>query len=363
MQSPTRALYQILNTVSEKAVSDTSAHIRKSLLVLFAVTALAVLLTLLISYLLSRHIVRPIEKLTQEVGKVEGDSLSFDWNPGTGDETQLLADSFRSLTGRMQNYIDDLQTVTAEKERIGAELNIATRIQEGMLPNTFPAYPDRSEFGIFASMDPAKEVGGDFFDFFLIDSDHLGLVIADVCGKGVPAALFMMASKIILANNAKQGMSPSRALYETNNAICANNKMELFVTVWFGVLEISTGKITAANAGHEYPIRMTDGDHYEIINDGQHSFAVGVFPDEEYREYEWQLSPGQKLFLYTDGVMEAMNQNREQFGAERLLETLNRDLSLSPEETVSSVRTAVDDFVAEAEQFDDLTMLCLEYRG
>ena len=360
---PTKALQENLNVVSDQAIQETRVHIRRSIIVLLLVIIVAVILTIGLSLLLSKRIVRPIEQLTEEVSRVEGDNLNFTWDPGTGDETQLLADSFRSLTGRMQTYIDDLQRVTGEKERIGAELNIATRIQEGMLPDTFPAYPDRSEFDIFARMDPAKEVGGDFYDFYLIDDDHLGLVMADVCGKGVPAALFMMASKIILANNAKQGMSPAKVLHETNNAICANNKMDLFVTVWFGILEISTGKITAANAGHEYPVLCSPEGIFELVDDKPHGFAVGGFPDEEYNEYVWQLEPGQKLFLYTDGVAEAMNQEREQFGIERMLEVLNNDQKRTSKETLMAVRTSVDSFVGGAEQFDDLTMLCLEYHG
>ena len=360
---PTKELQESLNLVSEEARRETDSHIRVSMIRLAVVITAAILLTFLLSFLLSRRIVRPIEELTREVGKIEGGHLDFGWDPGTGDETQLLADSFRSLTCRMQTYIDDLQTVTAEKERIGAELNIATRIQEGMLPDTFPPYPNRPEFDIYASMDPAREVGGDFYDFFLIDDDHLAIVMADVCGKGVPAALFMMASKITLSNNANQGMRPREVLEKANNTICANNKMDLFVTVWFGVLEISTGKITAANAGHEYPVLSSGEGVYALVNDKPHGFAVGAFPDEEYNEYEWQLQPGQKLFLYTDGLPEAMNKDREAFGTERMLEALNRDSGRSAQETLAAVRESVDRFVDGAEQFDDLTMLCLEYRG
>ncbi len=363
VNEPTKALQESLNLVSEQALQVTDSHIRRTMLRLFIIMAAAVLLTVLLSFMLSRRIVQPIEQLTREVGKIEGDHLDFSWNPGTGDETQVLADAFSSLTGRMRTYIDDLQTVTAEKERIGAELNIATRIQESMLPDTFPPYPDRQEFDIYGRMDPAREVGGDFFDFFLIDDDHLGLVMADVCGKGVPAALFMMASKIILANNAMQGMSPGKVLFETNNVICANNKQEMFVTVWFGILELSSGKVTAANAGHEYPVlRSADGE-FEIVYDNPHAFPIGSFPDEEYREYEWQLQPGQKLFLYTDGVPEAMNREREQFGISRMLDALNSDPARSAEEILLAVRAAVDGFTDGAEQFDDLTMLCVDYRG
>ena len=198
--------------------------------------------------------------------------------------------------------------VTAEKERIGTELALATRIQADMLPNIFPAFPDRTDFDIYATMDPAKEVGGDFYDFFLIDDDHLCMVMADVSGKGVPAALFMMASKIILRNNAMMGKSPAKILGPTN-AICSNNQEEMFVTVWLGILEISTGKLTAANAGHEYPVMKRPDGRFELLKD-KHGFVVGGMEGVKYKDYELQLEPGAKLFLYTDGVPEATDAQR-----------------------------------------------------
>lgn len=246
--------------------------------------------------------------------------------------------------------------------RIESELNLATRIQADMLPNIYPAFPDRPEFDIYATMDPAKEVGGDFYDFFLVDKDHLCMVMADVSGKGVPAALFMMASKIILANNAMMGKSPAQILTDTNAAICSNNREEMFVTVWLGILEISTGKLTAANAGHEYPIvKHADGD-FEILKD-KHGFVIGGMDGARYKEYELTLEPGSKIFLYTDGVPEATDKDNAMFGVERLVESLN---SVKDEGTVpilKKIRADVDGFVKEAEQFDDLTMLCMEYRS
>ena len=219
-----------------------------------------------------------------------------------------------------------------------------------------------TEFDIYAAMEPAKEVGGDFYDFFLIDDDHLCVVMADVSGKGVPAALFMMASKIILANNAKLGKSPAQILADTNSAICSNNREELFVTVWLGILELSTGKLTAANAGHEYPVLKKRTDGFELIKD-KHTFVIGGMEDIKYREYEIKMEPGSKLFLYTDGVPEATNRDGVLFGTDRMLEALNEDVAATPEDILSNVRRAVDRFVMSAEQFDDLTMLCLEYKG
>ena len=242
------------------------------------------------------------------------------------------------------------------------ELTMATRIQASMLPSIFPAFPERPEFDVYASMDPAKEVGGDFYDFFLVDDDHLCMVIADVSDKGVPAALFMMASKIILQSIAMQGFSPAEILTKANNAICANNPETMFVTVWLGILEFSTGKLTAANAGHEYPmIKQPDGG-FELYKD-RHGFVIGGMPGSRYREYELQMEPGAKIFVYTDGVAEAKNAGNEMFGTERTVAALNEQSDAAPEQILKNVRSAVDRFVQGAEQFDDLTMLCMEYRG
>ncbi len=249
-----------------------------------------------------------------------------------------------------------------ESSRLDAELNMASRIQEGMLPSIFPPFPDRDEFDLYASMDPAKEVGGDFYDFFLVDDDHLCMVMADVSGKGVPAALFMMASKIILANNAMMGKSPAQILTDTNAAICSGNKEEMFVTVWLGILEISTGKLTAANAGHEYPAVQRPDGAFELLKD-KHGFVIGGMDGIRYKEYEVQLAPGSKLFLYTDGVPEATNAQGELFGADRMVAALNRDGTGEPKDILTKVRESVDAFVKDAEQFDDLTMLCMTYKG
>lgn len=249
-----------------------------------------------------------------------------------------------------------------ENRRISAELALASRIQLSMLPNVFPPVPHRPEIDIYASMDPVREVGGDFYDFFFVDEDHLCLVMADVSGKGIPAALFMMASKIVLADSAKVGKSPAQILEDTNLAIFANNKEDMFVTVWVGILELSTGRMTAANAGHEYPILTDENGKFEVLKD-DHGFVLGVMPERKYREYSVQLRPGAKIFIYTDGVTEATNGTGELFGMQRMLEALNRNSDTAPKQVLRGVRQAVDEFVEGAEQADDLTMMCLEYRG
>jgi sigma-B regulation protein RsbU (phosphoserine phosphatase) len=211
-------------------------------------------------------------------------------------------------------------------------------------------------------MDPAKEVGGDFYDFFLVDDDHLCMVMADVSGKGIPAALFMMASKIILANNAMMGKSPSQILTDTNAAICSNNREEMFVTVWLGILEISTGRLTAANTGHEYPAVKSPDGGFELLKD-KHGFIIGGMAGAKYKEYELTLEPGSKLFLCTDGVPEATDADEALFGTERMIAALNDAPNGSPGDVLAAVQKSVDAVVGDAEQFDDLTMLCLTYRG
>lgn len=242
------------------------------------------------------------------------------------------------------------------------ELNMATQIQSSALPSSFPAFPDRDEFDIYASMDPAKEVGGDFYDFFLIDDDHLAMVIADVSGKGVPAALFMMSSKILIQDHAMIGGSPAKILERVNNLVYANNKAHMFVTVWLGILEISTGKLTTSNAGHEYPIINVNGS-YELIKD-QHGLVIGMMPNTKYADMEFTLKPGDEIFVYTDGVAEATDANKHLFGTQPIVDALNSlPKEISQKEVLKGVKSAVDAFVKDAEQFDDLTMLGLRYLG
>ena len=253
------------------------------------------------------------------------------------------------------------RTLVLESKRISAELAVASRIQLAMLPNVFPPFPDRPEIDIYASMDPVREVGGDFYDYFFVDDDHLCLVIADVSGKGMPAALYMMVSKIILADSAKMGKSPGQILADTNDALYAHNRANMFVTAWVGILELSTGRLTAANAGHEYPALLNGGERFEMLTD-DHSLVIGIMPDQEYTEYTLRLAPGAKLYVYTDGVTEATSGALGMFGKERLVEALNRDPHASPEYVLRNVRQAVDDFTQGAERADDMTMMCLEYR-
>ena len=274
-------------------------------------------------------------------------------------EIGRLADSVSGLIIEIERYNKENLRLTAERERVAAELDLAARIQNDVLPAEFPDMP---EFSLFASMDPAKEVGGDFYDFFFVDSTHLGLVIADVSGKGVPAALFMMMSKMLVKNYAMMGLPPAEVLNRTNAVVCENNRNKMFVTVWFAVLDIVTGHVTAANGGHEYPmIRKPDG-KFEMLKD-KHGFVLGAMKKKKYTEYGFDLEPGGAVFVYTDGAAEATDSGNELFGTERMLEVLNREPDALPEKLLGNMTSAVGEFVGTAPQFDDLTMLCLKYNG
>lgn len=363
-KKPAVMLQGSIAQIQEEATSayqEKTGHTRTMAIVLLGIV---LLLTLTGAVVLGTRIVKPLNTITRRISALSEDNLEFKMEDAykTGDEVEELAQSFAAISHKTVEYMQKVVQVTAEKERIGAELSLATNIQASMLPHIFPAFPTRNEFDIYASMDPAKEVGGDFYDYFLIDDNHLGLVIADVSGKGVPAALFMMASKIILQSVAVLGHSPAEILRRTNEAVCSNNEAEMFVTVWLGILDLTTGKLVAANAGHEFPAIRQPGGPFELYKD-KHGFVIGGMTGVRYKEYEIQLQPGSKLFVYTDGVAEATNAEKELFGTDRMIDALNRDPDASPQDLLRNVRAEVDGFVKDAEQFDDLTMLCVEYRG
>ncbi|MBQ4401272.1 MAG: SpoIIE family protein phosphatase, partial [Synergistaceae bacterium] len=304
----------------------------------------------------------PIVALEHDVKEISGGNLDYRAEIRTNDEIGDLAKSFNDMAASLKDYVKNLAAVTAEKERIGAELNIATQIQADMLPRIFPPFPDRNEFDIYASMNPAKEVGGDFYDFFMVDDDHLALVMADVSGKGVPAALFMVISKTLIKNRTQMGGTPSEILADVNEQLCEGNEAELFVTVWLGILEISTGHVTASNAGHEYPAIYRPGEGYTLFKTKQ-SPAVATMEGLKFRSSEFTLNPGDSLYIYTDGVAEATNINNELYGTDRMIETLNQTVNMPVDEVLAVMKKSVDDFTGDAPQFDDITMLSLRYNG
>lgn len=252
--------------------------------------------------------------------------------------------------------------ISRASANVKSELNTATQIQNSMVPNIFPAFPDRKEFDIFAAMYTAKEVGGDFYDFFLTDEKHLALVIADVSGKGVPAALFMMASKILISDRTLMGGSPAEILEFVNNRICSNNQADMFISVWLGIMDLETGVVTASNAGHEYPAIYRNGEKFTVMKD-KHDFVIGGLDGIPYNTYEFKLNKGDALFLYTDGVPEANNSKNELFGVDRMTAALNISSAGTPEEIVTNVKNEVNKFTGDSTQFDDFTMLCIRYNG
>jgi sigma-B regulation protein RsbU (phosphoserine phosphatase) len=270
---------------------------------------------------------------------------------------------FSASVKRDRSVIVEQEAEAQKTERLSMELELAKTIQSNMLPNTYPVFPERKEFDVYARTEPAKELGGDFFDFQMIDRDHLALIIADVAGKGIPAAMFMMASKIIIHNMAKnRNHDPAKILKAVNKQIGANNQSDMFVTLWLGILEISTGLLSAANAGHEYPCLMHKNRDFILLKD-PHGLVLGAMDKTEYRSYEIQLVPGDTVFLYTDGVTEAMNAENEEFGLERMVDALNLELDVPVAKLVDNVRGAVGAFVGDAPQADDITMMVLRYFG
>ena len=328
-----------------------------------------IILSVLAGVLLMRRIAtRPLAMLSRSaVGFAAGEkALSMDEIINlpirSGDEIGDLYQEIRAMQGRIVEYTDHLTRVTREKERIGTELNIAAKIQADMLPRIFPPFPDRPEFDLYATMDPAREVGGDFYDFFLVDDDHIALVMADVSDKGVPAALFMVITKTLIKNQVQLGKNPAEALRNVNEQLREGNTAGLFVTVWLAVIEISTGRGLAANAGHEHPAIRRAGGKYELIV-YRHSPVVGVLEDMCFPEHSFELHPGDSLFVYTDGVPEATDAQGRQFGTDRMLEALNREPDALPRELLQNVRKEIEAYKGEALQFDDITMLNYQYKG
>ncbi len=353
----------IPDSVILKPAEAIESKISGSLISFIIIFVIIMILVFILVNRFANSITKPLTSLTRDVASISGGHLDYRATVYDNDEIGALAEKFNDMAQSLKEYITNLTAVTAEKERIGAELNVATQIQADMLPSIFPPFPDRNEFDIYATMTPAKEVGGDFYDFFLVDNDHLALVMADVSGKGVPAALFMVIAKTLIKNHAQLGeYSPANVLMRANEQLCEGNEAELFVTVWLAIIEISTGKGKAANAGHEHPVlRRKDGNFELVVY--RHSPAVATMEGMKFKEHDFELHPGDTLFVYTDGVPEATDANEELFGTDRMLEALNKNPNGSPKELLTAVKASVDAFVGEAPQFDDLTMLGLKYFG
>ncbi|MCR5291696.1 MAG: SpoIIE family protein phosphatase [Eubacterium sp.] len=306
----------------------------------------------LISMLVQSIVVRDLDMVNESLNRITDGNLDEVVKVYTSSEFTSLSDDINQTVSVLKGYIE------AAEKRMEHELELANTIQESALPHffTFPGY----NFEIYASMDPAKEVGGDFYDFFLIDKNKLCMVIADVSGKGIPAALFMMRSKTAIRSYAEMGEPPSVIFENTNNNLCEGNDAEMFVTAWIGILDLTTGHMVCANAGHEYPaIKKADGE-YELVK-RKHSVALAVMEGMSFAEYELDLMPGDSIFVYTDGVPEATDENEKQYGTERMINVLNAVKDEPQEGILKTMRQDLFAYMDKVDQFDDITMLGLKY--
>ena len=344
----------------QKVRDHLSSFLYKMLGISCSIICAALLLYML---LVKRMVLNPLKKLsrfTTEVvksGNFEKQEIAIH----TGDEIEDLGNSFQVMLTKLEDYIDNLTSVTAEKERIDTELNVATQIQSSMLPCIFPAFPDRDELDIYAIMTPAKEVGGDFYDFFMVDERHIAIVMADVSGKGVPAALFMVIGKTLIKDRTQPGCDLGDVFTEVNNILCESNDNGMFITAFEGVLDLVTGEFRYVNAGHEKPFIYRKGKGYEVYKT-RSGFVLAGMANIKYTEQVIQLHAGDKIFQYTDGITEAMNKDHQLYGMDRLDDILNQKCrTCGPEKTLELVKADIDAFVDGNDQFDDITMLCLAY--
>ena len=345
--------------------------IQRQILVFVAVllgiiVALLAVVVLIYSIYINRGIIAPLLAVKRAASTLVSSNMErldeFEIDVHTGDEIEDLAEAFKRMTKELSAYIVNLSAVTAEKERIGTELNVATHIQKSMLPCIFPAFPNRREIDIYATMDPAKEVGGDFYDFFMVDDRHLAVVMADVSGKGVPAALFMVIGKTLIKDHTVPGSDLGEVFTRVNDLLCESNSEGLFITAFEGVLDLATGEFSFVNAGHEMPFICRAGGNYTAYK-VKAGFVLAGMEGMKYRAGSIVLAPGDKVFQYTDGVTEATNAQNELYGMERLEGVLNANKEKSPMELLPSVKADIDRFAGGAPQFDDITMLCLEYKS
>lgn len=343
------------------AYNQLNNQVKSAFIVFFILIVVLIALAVLITSRYSKKFTNPIEKLTSDVAKIGDGNFDYTSDIKTGDEIESLSGSFEKMTVSLKQHIENLTKMTAENERIGTELNVATNIQASMLPCIFPAFPERDEFDVYATMNPAKEVGGDFYDFFMVDDTHIAIVMADVSGKGVPAALFMVIAKTLIKDHTMPNVDLGEVFTNVNELLCESNSGALFVTAFEAVLDIVTGELRYVNAGHEIPfICKKDGgfEPYKIRS----AFVLAGMEGMNYKSGSIQLEPGDKIFQYTDGVTEATNKDNKLYGMDRLEKILTQNASKAPSELLPLVKADIDEFVGDAPQFDDITMLCLEYK-
>lgn len=311
---------------------------------------------------ISRNITHPLRQLVQTTSEIAKGSLDVALpRKRSGDEVGELTTSFENMQLALKEYITNLKETTAAKERLESELKIARTIQMSFLPKRFPPFPEKKEFDIYATIVPAREVGGDLYDFFLLDDDTLFFSIGDVSGKGVPAALFMAVSKLLMKGTVSLEMDLASALTKVNRELCTDNDAMMFLTYFCARLNFRTGELQYSNAGHNPPLILRDGKPQWLpLPDG---FLLGVMEDSSYKTVTTFLNPGDTLFLYTDGVTEAMNADGQLYSDDSLLTLVEKLADEKPETMVKEVVKQVQNFTGEAPQSDDITILALHYRG
>lgn len=306
-----------------------------------------------IFFLIKKVVVKNIDKINNSLAKITDGDLDETVNVRSNEEFAVLSDDINSTVDTLKRYIKEAD------ERIDKELEFARQIQHSALPSVFPPYPNRTDFDIYAQMHTAKEVGGDFYDFYLLGEDKIAFLIADVSGKGIPAAMFMMTAKTLIKSLVESGIDASEAFTRANNKLCENNEAGMFVTAWLGILDLNTGLLKYVNAGHNPPLIKRNGTYFEYIC-SKPNFILAGMENTKYKANEIQLSPGDEVFLYTDGVTEANNISYELFSEDRLLESLNEKKSLTVKQLCNKVKNDVDRFVGNALQSDDITMLAVK---
>lgn len=314
------------------------------------------MLFIVVYFLIKKLVVDNMVKINKSLAMITGGNLDTVVNVRTNEEFASLSDDINSTVVTLKHYIAEAAA------RIDRELEFARSIQHSAIPTVFPPYPGHSEFDIYATMDTAKEVGGDFYDFYFVGENRLGFLIADVSGKGIPAAMFMMTAKTIIKGYAESGKPVDEVFTTANEKLCESNDAGMFVTAWMGVLDTVTGKVEFANAGHNPPLVRHAGGGFEYLR-SKPGFILAGMDGIKYRKNEFTLAPGDEIYLYTDGVTEATDSENNLYGEERLLALLNSMGDLSGEEICRAVKADIDAFVGDAPQFDDITMLYLKYNG
>lgn len=314
------------------------------------------MLFIVVYFLIKKLVVDNMVKINKSLAMITGGNLDTVVNVRTNEEFASLSDDINSTVVTLKHYIAEAAA------RIDRELEFAKSIQHSAIPTVFPPYPGHSEFDIYATMDTAKEVGGDFYDFYFVGENRLGFLIADVSGKGIPAAMFMMTAKTIIKGYAESGKPVDEVFTTANEKLCESNDAGMFVTAWMGVLDTVTGKVEFANAGHNPPLVRHAGGGFEYLR-SKPCFILAGMDGIKYRKNEFTLAPGDEIYLYTDGVTEATDSENNLYGEERLLALLNSMGDLSGEEICRAVKADIDAFVGDAPQFDDITMLYLKYNG